>query len=59
MDHRKRSHYFNWPGFDLRTDPKTGKVEYGMLPKAFFEEVHADMLKQLQLKRMQSSNRGE
>lgn len=51
--------YFNWPGFDLRTDPKTGKVEYGMLPKAFFEEVQAAMLNQLQLKSMKSSNRGE
>jgi len=30
---------FAWPGFDLRTDPKTGRCDYGFLPPAFFEQM--------------------
>ncbi|ESQ91220.1 hypothetical protein ABAC460_06560 [Asticcacaulis sp. AC460] len=51
--------YFNWPGYDLRADPKTGRIAYGMLPKTFFGEVHAAMVRQIHTKAMKTSKRTE
>jgi hypothetical protein len=30
---------FTWPGFDLLTDPRTGRCDYGFLPPSFFEQM--------------------
>jgi hypothetical protein len=35
---------FTWPGFDLRTDPKTGRCDYGFLPPLFFEQMRRKYL---------------
>ena len=35
---------FTWPGFDLRTDAKTGRCEYGHLPPALFEQARKKFL---------------
>lgn len=51
--------YFDWPGYDLRTDPKTGQYDYGMMPREFFEVIAAEFKKLLEGRNVMSSNRND
>jgi hypothetical protein len=50
---------FGWPGFDLRPDPKTGAVAYGMVAKEFYEEVRVRILDRHRSKKLRSISRDE
>ena len=51
--------YFDWSGYDLRAEPKTGRYDYGMLPKAFFEVVIAALQKQIHNRTLATSGRND
>ena len=50
---------FSWPGYDLRPIPgKTGKYDYGMLPRSLFEALKQGILKRQHAKRGRTQDRG-
>lgn len=51
---------FAWPGFDLRPIPgKPDRFDYGMLPRALFEQLRAGILKLQKERRGRVMSRGE
>jgi hypothetical protein len=43
---------FGWPGFDIRPEPRTGRVDYGMIPRALYEQVRRRILERNEFKKV-------
>jgi mRNA-degrading endonuclease toxin of MazEF toxin-antitoxin module len=48
---------FDWPGFDLRPIPGTGRFDYGMLPKDFFEALRRNIVARNAAKKARATRR--
>lgn len=50
---------FTWPGFDLRTIPRSDRYDYGFLPPALFEQIKAQVLELIRAELVTETSRDE